>query len=211
MSEITTILWDIGGVLLTNGWDKQSRQTAAGVFALDWDEFEQRHQEQEPLWDRGRITMREYLDRVIFHRTRPFTVEQVEEYIIGCSKPHPETIAFAEEIFRSGNFLQAAVNNEPLELNLRRIQHYGLRRCFTAFFSSCFLGEAKPDLEIYRKTLMILQRSAAECLFIDDRVVNVESAGKLGMKACLYSGLSELREWLQVQSIYPMPVPDPEN
>ena len=203
MSEITTILWDIGGVLLTNGWDRQSRQTAADVFSLDWDEFEHRHQELEPLWDKGRISMRDYLDRAIFHRPRPFSLEQIEEFMVDCSKPHDETIAFAEEVFRSGAFLQAAVNNEPLELNLRRIQHFGLRRCFTAFFSSCFLGEAKPNPEIFRKTLMILQRSAAECLFIDDRAVNVESAAKLGMKTHLYGGLAGLREWLQSQRVYP--------
>ena len=203
MSEITTILWDIGGVLLTNGWDRNSRVRAAAEFAMDWDDFESRHQELEPLWDRGRITMREYLDRAIFHRPRTFSVKQMEDYIIDCSQPHPETIEFAAEVFRSRSCLQVALNNEPLELNLRRIEKFDLKRCFTAFLSSCFLGEAKPDPAIYRKALMILQRSASECLFIDDRPVNLESAGKAGMRTLLYTDLDQLRSSLRAEGFLP--------
>jgi putative hydrolase of the HAD superfamily len=203
VSGISTILWDIGGVLLTNGWDKPSRILAAEKFGLDWDEFESRHQQLEPLWDRDLIRIDEYLKQAIFHRTRPFTAAEFKEFMLGCTQPHPGTIAFAGDVYRSRRYLQAALNNEPLDLNLYRIEQYGLRSCFTAFFSSCFLGVAKPDPEIYRKTLMILQRPAEECLFIDDRETNLESARTEGMRTLLYSGLSQLRESLRNIGVFP--------
>ncbi len=204
MPGIGVILWDIGGVLLTNGWDHSARLLASRKFDIEWDEFEQRHQQLEPLWDTGRIDINEYLEKAIFFRTRPFSPDQMRDYIVSCSQPHRETLDLAGELFRSGRYLQAALNNEPLELNLIRIEKFGLRRCFTAFFSSCFLGVAKPDAEIFRRTLLILQRPATECLFIDDRAVNVESAARLGMNTLHFTGFADLRDSLQNLGVYPL-------
>ena len=185
---ISTIFWDIGGVLLTNGWDHLSRVKGAEAFGLEWEEFEARHQAQENAFDRGLMTLDEYLDRVIFYKDRKFSRQEISEYIFAQSQPHPEIIAIADELARGRKYFLATLNNEPLELNLRRIEKFGLKRHFSAFFSSCFLGLAKPDPAIYRRVLQITQRDPGECLFIDDRPANLTSAATLGIRTCHHNG-----------------------
>ena len=203
MVEITTVFWDIGGVLLTNGWDRSSRLKASEVFGLEREEFEARHQAEENAFDRALLTLDQYLDRVIFHKSRPFSREEISEFIFAQSQPHPEVIAIVDEMARERRYFLATVNNEPLELNLRRIEKFGLKRYFCAFFSSCFLGLSKPDPAIYRSALQITQRTPGECLFIDDRPANLESAGHVGILTCHHNGnaqdlrakLSDLLAW----------------
>ena len=36
MADVNTLFWDNGGVILTNGWDRGSRQKAVEKFHLDW-------------------------------------------------------------------------------------------------------------------------------------------------------------------------------
>ncbi len=188
MGEITTVFWDIGGVLLTNGWDHSSRHKASEVFGLEWDEFEKRHQAQENAFDRSLLTLDQYLDRVIFDTNRLFSREEFTEFMFAQSQAHPEVIEIADEMARGRKHFMATLNNEPLELNLRRIDKFGLRRYFSTFFSSCFLGLAKPDPAIFRRVLQITQRRPDECLFIDDRPANVESAARLGIRAIQHNG-----------------------
>ncbi len=191
MGEIEAVFWDIGGVLLTNGWDGAARRKGAEVFGLEWEEFEARHQAQENAFDRGLMTFDQDLERVVFYKDRPFSRADLAEYIFAQSQPHPEVIAIAERMASSRRYFMATLNNEPLELNLRRIEKFGLKRYFSAFFSSCFLGLAKPDPAIFRRVLQITQRSPGECLFIDDRAGNVESAARLGMHTCQHNGDAE--------------------
>ncbi len=191
MTEITAIFWDIGGVLLTNGWDRVSRRKGSEVFGLEWEEFEARHQAQENAFDRGLMTLDEYLDRAIFFRPRQFSREEMREFIFAQSQPHPEVLAIVGEMARGRRYFLATLNNEPLEFNLRRIETFGLKRFFSAFFSSCFLGLAKPDPAIFRRVLQITQRQPDECLFIDDRPANIESAASLGIRTLHHSGNAE--------------------
>ena len=55
MDGISTILWDIGGVLLTNAWDRQQRDVVLTHFGLDHARFERRHAEVEQAWERDEI------------------------------------------------------------------------------------------------------------------------------------------------------------
>jgi putative hydrolase of the HAD superfamily len=188
VTKITTVFWDIGGVLLTNGWDHMTRQKAAERFGLEWEEFETRHQAVEKAHDLGWITLTEYLNHAIFYKPRSFSFAELSAYLFAQSQPHPDALAVLAEIAGSQRYLLAALNNEPFELNQYRIDRFGLRRYFSAFFSSCFLGLAKPDPEIYRRALQITQRSPAECLFIDDRLVNIEAAVRLGIQTLHHQG-----------------------
>ena len=66
-------------------------------------------------------------------------------------------------------------------MNLHRIETFGLRQYFDVFFSSCYLGVSKPHMEIYQLALDLSQRQPQECVFIDDRSLNFESAHRLGL------------------------------
>ena len=197
MPEITTIFWDIGGVLLTNGWDHRSRRAAAEKFHLDWDDFEGRHELSFPAFDSGLISLTEYLDRTVFCHPREFKREEFIEFMYGESREYPEARAVLDAVARSGKYLVAAINNEPYELNEYRIRKFDLRRDFLVFFSSCYMHARKPEEAIYRMALQITQRPPGQCIFIDDRPLNLESPRRMGINVILHQNAGQLRAELQ--------------
>ena len=197
MSEITTLFWDVGGVLLTNGWDRPARQRAAEQFKLDWEDFQDRQELVMARLETGQMTLEEYLERTIFYRPRSFTQDQFKAFMFAQSQPKPETLSIVERLAGSAKYQMGRLNNESVELNRYRIDTFQLRRYFTVFLSSCFLGVRKPDHAIYRLALQITQRAPEECLFIDDRPLNLECAQVLGIRAIRYQNPAQLREELQ--------------
>ena len=181
MARISAIFWDVGGVLLSNAWDREQRQRTLQHFNLDEVEFDDRHEMLVSSLERGKISLQEYLERTIFYRPRPFTREVFTEYMFSLSQPDAETLRLARELAGSCKYLMSTINNESRELNLFRIQTFGLRDIFSLFVSSCFVGLRKPEEGIYRLALEITQRPPEECCFIDDRPLNLDSASKLGM------------------------------
>ena len=193
---ITTIFFDIGGVLLTDGWGHDSRRAAAEKFGLDWEEYSDRHEKVGHAIETNRMSLEQYLDRAIFYRPREFSREEFRAFIFAQSQPKPESIAIVAQLADSKNHFLATINNEVLELNLYRLEHFGLRRYFPVFFSSCFLGLRKPDEAIYRLALQVTQEAPANCIFIDDREVNLECPRELGMRTILFQDAEQLRSEL---------------
>jgi putative hydrolase of the HAD superfamily len=196
MAAISALFFDVGGVLLTNGWDRATRRQAAELYRLDWDTLEERHELVVADFETGRITLDEYLDRTIFHDPRPFSHEEFKAYLLDRSQPDADSLAVAAELAAACRYLMATLNNESAELNAHRIQRFGLRRYFTVFFTSCFLGLRKPDPRIYRLAVNLTQRDSEECLFVDDRPLNVESARAVGMRAIRFENAAQLRREL---------------
>lgn len=192
MAKITTLFWDIGGVILTNGWDRASRREAAKTFQLDWDDYEDQHELSFPALDSGQITLNQYLDRTLFYRTRSFTREDFTAFMFAQSKEYPETRAVLTKAVSSGKYFIAAINNEPLELNRYRIEAFGLRKEFLVFFSSCYVRSRKPEELIYRVALEVTQRPPEECVFIDDRALNLENPRRLGMTVIHHQNAEQL-------------------
>jgi putative hydrolase of the HAD superfamily len=201
LSKITTLFWDIGGVILTNGWDTRARREAAETFHLDWEEFQDRHDLSFPAFDSGNISLNEYLDRTLFYRSRGFTREEFTAFMFAQSKEYPEPRAVLDAAARTGKYFIGAVNNEPLELNEYRIEAFRLRRDFQVFFSSCYLHARKPEEMIFRIALEVTQRPAPECVFIDDRPLNLENPRRLGMNTIHYQSAAQLRRELQTYSV----------
>jgi putative hydrolase of the HAD superfamily len=197
LAAITTMFWDIGGVILTNGWDRASRREAAKVFQLDWEEFQGRHDLSFPALDTGHITLNEYLDRTVFHHPRSFTREEFTAYIFAQSREFPETRAILNEVTRTGKYFIGSINNEPWELNQYRIEAFDLRRNFEVFFSSCYVRSLKPEETIFRIALEVSQRPPEQCIFIDDRLLNLEVPRRLGMNVIHYQDAERLRSDLR--------------
>ena len=183
MPAIKAIFWDVGGVLLTDAWDHTQRADALAHFGLDQAEFQQRHEMLVSSFERGKIGLDEYLDRTVFYRERSFTRESFRDYMFSLSKPKADVLALAQQLAKSRKYFMSTINNESLELNLYRIQTYGLRDIFSLFVSSCFVGLRKPEDGIYRLALELTQRAAEECCFLDDRLLNLEAATRLGIHA----------------------------
>jgi len=194
---ITTIFFDIGGVLLTDGWGHDSRRAAAEKFGLDWEEYSDRHEKVGHAIETNRMSLEQYLDRTIFYRPRDFSREEFRAFIFAQSQPKPESIEIVTQLAGSKKYFLATINNEILELNVYRLEHFGLRRYFPIFFSSCFLGLRKPDEAIYRLVLQVTQQTPDQCIFIDDREVNLECPRELGMSTILFRDVERLRSELR--------------
>lgn len=201
MAPISALFWDVGGVLLSNAWDREQRSLALAHFQLDETEFQDRHEMVVSSWERGKITLEEYLQRTVFYRPRSFTLEAFRQFMFSLSQPHSDVLALARQLAGSCRYLMGTINNESLELNLYRIQTFGLREVFTLFASSCFVGLRKPEEGIYRLALSITQRPPEECCFIDDRPLNLEAAARLGMKVVAMKDAQQLRQELEALGV----------
>ncbi len=131
---ISTILFDIGGVMLSNGWDHEQRQVIARQFGFDYDAFDSRHRQVVDTLERGQLSLEEYLNWTIFYETRSFTAPEVVDAIKGLSTAHPDTIEIVKSLHTSHRYILATLNNESRELNEYRVAHFGLRPLFSAFF-----------------------------------------------------------------------------
>ncbi len=201
MAEIDSIFWDIGGVVLTNGWDRNSRKAAAEAFHLDWEEFSDRHDLSFPAFDCGQITMEEYLNRTLFYRPRSFSREEFTAFMFAQSKPLPGSREVLDAVTSTKKYFVGAINNEPLELNEYRIKAFQLRRNFLVFFSSCYVHSRKPEPTIFKVALEVTQRSAERCIFIDDRPLNLESPKKLGFNTIHFQNPDQLKSDLSKSGV----------
>jgi putative hydrolase of the HAD superfamily len=195
--EIQAIFWDVGGVLLTNAWDHSERAAALQRFHLDERDFQARHEMVVSSFERGKISLDEYLDRTVLYKDRPFTRDEFRDYMFSFSQPIPDVLEFARSLAASGKYFLGTINNESRELNLRRIEKFGLREIFRIFISSCFVGLRKPESGIYQLAIDVTQINPEQCCFIDDRPLNLECAAKLGMKTIQMQTLQQLREELR--------------
>ena len=191
--SIRAIFWDVGGVLLTNAWDHTQRAAAFEHFHLDKEEFHSRHDLVVSSFERGKITLDEYLDRTVFYRQRDFKKEAFLQFMYSLSQPLPGMLAFAQSLTDSNRYFMGTINNESRELNQYRIEEFEMKKIFRLFVSSCYVGLRKPESGIYQMALDITQFPAEECCFIDDRPLNLEEAAKLGMRTIEMQTLEQLR------------------
>ncbi len=201
MPDVGTLFWDNGGVILTNGWDRTSRRAAVDKFKLDWADFEDRHELMLNDFETGRITLDEYLRRVVFYREHTFTVDDFKKFMFVQSQPFPDALDYLKKLAQTRQYTIASLNNESLELNEYRIHTFRLRDYFEAFFSSCYLGLRKPNVEIYKLALKITQREPAECVMIDDRGLNLETAKELGMHTIQVKSFTQMKSDLEKLNI----------
>lgn len=198
MARVTTVFFDVGGVLLTNGWDRHARQRAVEHFHLDADEFADRHEQVIDAFETGRLSQDQYLDRTVFHRHRAFTPDEFRRFMYEQSRPLDDCAMDIVDALRNrGAVLLATLNNESAELNAWRIREFGLHERFAFFISSCYVGFRKPEAAIYRLALDLTQQPAESCVFIDDRPLNTQCARLQGMHCIDYRGSADLRTRLE--------------
>ena len=196
MPAITALFWDVGGVLLTNAWDRTERAKALEQFHLDPDEFHARHEMVVSSFERGKITLDQYLDSTVFYISRSFERAAFRAFMLDLSQPLPGRLPFAQALTKSGKYFMGTINNESRELNNYRIEKFALRGIFRVFYSSCFVGLRKPERDIYRLALETTQFPAEQCCFLDDRAINLEGAAQLGMHTVQVQSLEQMKSEL---------------
>jgi putative hydrolase of the HAD superfamily len=188
---IETIFTDLGGVILTNGWDRETRKQAVEHFHLDLDDFEERHREVVDDLESGLLTLESYMKQVVFYVKRPFTSHDFQEYMFSCSKPYPAMINMLKEAKKSLGCKVAALSNEGKELGRYRIDKFGLKEFIDYFVVSSFVGVAKPDERIYNLAINISQSSPGKIIYIDDRPKLIEAGKRMGLRTILHQNPSE--------------------
>jgi putative hydrolase of the HAD superfamily len=187
MALVSTVLWDVGGVLLTNGWDHVQRDKVLADFGVSREPFEQIHAENNDAWEKGKITIEEYLAKTVFCEPRQFTPDDFIVKMKEQSHLHPNTaIELLKQISASDEYAVGILNNESRELNDFRVATFGLIPLLDCFISSCYVGLRKPHPEIYKLALDLLQREPDEVVFIDDRSENIAAAKELGMHGIVH-------------------------
>jgi len=184
---ITCLFVDIGGVLLTNGWDHQARRRAAQHFKLDWAEMQVRHELNFETHEVDKITFLEYLDRVIFWEKRPFTRAEFRQFMFAQSKPCAEMIELVRNLKAKYRLKIVVVSNEARELNAYRIRRFKLDGFVDAFVSSCFVRLRKPDADIFRLALDVAQVPARQIVYIENTPLFVQIAEGFGIRSILHT------------------------
>lgn len=190
---ITTLFLDIGGVLLTDGWDHHARRRAAEHFNLVWAETEARHQLAFGTYEEGKLTLEEYLNRTVFYEDRSFSREQFRDFMFAQSQPFPEMIELIARIKSRYGLKIAVVSNEARELNAHRIRTFKLDQVVDFFVSSCFVRFRKPDADIFRLALDIAQAPPEQIVYIENTAMFVEIAEGLGIRSILHTDYASTR------------------
>jgi putative hydrolase of the HAD superfamily len=186
-TAITCIFLDIGGVLLTNGWDHHARKRAAMNFKLELTEMEDRHHLTFDTYEEGKLTLEEYLGRVVFYQKRPFTRAQFRRFMFAQSKPCPEMIELVAHLKVRHGLKIVVVSNEGRELNAYRIGKFRLDGFVDSFVSSCFVHVRKPNADIFRLALDIAQVPARQVVYIENTPMFVQIAEGLGIRSILHT------------------------
>lgn len=191
--RITTLFLDVGGVLLTPGWDRAARARAVEFFQLDAGEFEERHHLCADLLEVGRIDLAGYLERVVFHVPRRFQPDELRTFMFAQSFPHPPMIELARELRRRHGLRVVLLSNEGRELGQHRIQAFDLGAFSDVVVISGFVRYRKPDPEIYRMALDLAQAPPQHVAYVEDRPLFVETGARLGLHAIHHTGLETTR------------------
>jgi putative hydrolase of the HAD superfamily len=204
-ARISTLFTDIGGVLLTNGWDRQARKRAAEHFNLDHAELNDRHHLTYDTYESGKLSLEEYLRRIVFYEQREFTVAAFRDFMFEQSQALPGMMDFVRRLKSVHNLKVAAVSNEGREVMEHRIRRFALGSFVDFFIGSCFVHARKPDLDIYRMALDTAQVPPEQAVYIDDRPMFVEVARTLGLQGIHHRSLETTRAALEAIGL---PTPD---
>lgn len=196
MPAITCLFLDIGGVLLTNGWDRHARKRAVTHFKLEAAEMEDRHQLTWDTYQQGKLTLDEYLGRAVFYKRRRFTRARFRQFMFAQSKPYPEMIELIDQLKARHRLRVVVVSNEGRELNAYRIRKFKLDRFVDCFVSSCFVHLLKPDADIFRLALDIAQVPALKVVYLENTPMFAQIAEGLGIRSILHTGFKSTREKL---------------
>lgn len=182
-TKIKVLFSDLGGVLLTNGWDHQSRAKAVAMFELDGKEFESRHQLLFGDYETGKITLKDYLHYTVFYKPQPFSYDLFVEFMYAQSQAIPEMVNWVKKLKKEHGLKVVVISNEGRELTDFRIKAFKLDEFVDFFVVSCFLGIRKPDKQVWKMALDFVQVRAEETAYMDDRQLFVEIAANMGIHA----------------------------
>lgn len=198
---IKALFLDVGGVLMTNGWDHRLRKLTAETFGIEYAEMTDHHGLVFDTFETGKLTFDEYLKRIIFYKERSFSIDEVKEFVFEAVRPFPEMIDFIKELKKNYHLKVGIISNEGRELAIDRIRRFQLGDFVDFFIMSSFVHFRKPDLDIYRLAIDTSQIPPSQTIYIDDRYLLTEIAKGVGLNAIHHTNLETTRAALKMYSL----------
>ncbi len=197
LGPLETLIIDIGGVILTNGWDTACRKRAVAAFALDEKTVEGMHRLNFDSYERGLMTLEDYIKRVFFYTPQKFTHEEVLQFIFSQSQPLQDMIDLIAQLKKKHHFKVYAISNEGREIMDYRAYTFNLRQFIDGFFVSGYLGRRKPDYDIFQLALDVTQADMRSTLYFDDRQPFVEVMQTFGIQSYQHTNFASTKEILE--------------
>lgn len=194
--QIKVLFCDLGGVLLTNGWDHNSRKKAAEAFGYDYAEVDSRHGMMFGDYEVGKISLDQYLHYVVFFKPRNFTKEEFIKFMLDQSQPYPEMLDYVKRLKKEHDLKVVILSNEGRELTMERFERFGIREIGDFFLVSCFTGLRKPDLQVFRMALDLVQVPSVNIAYLDDRQLFIDIAKEMGIHAIRHTDLESTKKAL---------------
>ena len=196
---ITTIIFDLGGVLidwnpdyvfngLFEGQDEKKKHFFETICTPDWNEEQDAGRsiaeatqllvDQHPEWE-------EYI-KAFYGRW--------EEMLGG---PIPGTVEIFRQLKETGNYKFYALTNWSAELFPTALRLYDFLHWFDGRVVSGEEKMRKPAPEFYQLLLDRYNVKAEDAVFIDDNLRNIKAAEAMGIKSIRFTSPAQLREDLE--------------
>jgi putative hydrolase of the HAD superfamily len=144
-----------------------------------------------PIYDRGGVSTEDYWAAVLGGAVDPARIRALAE-LDTASWLHLNPPALeAVERARGRGLRLALLSNAPHDV-ADAVDAAEFASIFETRIFSCRLGTVKPDPAIYERTLELLGAAAADVIFLDDRIANVEAARTLGIRAHLFTSATQI-------------------
>jgi putative hydrolase of the HAD superfamily len=202
------------GMVLTGSQDPEAHAALMRITGLPFDRFESLYWADRHAYDEGKLTGIAFWQKFVReagldHQLGQSTVEDLNLWDARMwTTQNPAMVAWQEQLKQHG-LLTAILSNmgDNVLANIER-EFTWIQR-FDVLVWSFQLHMAKPDPAIYSHTLAKLGTKPEETLFLDDKLVNIEAARALGMKAIQFSTAEKLRDDLIEQGFNAeLPLPD---
>lgn len=182
MEPPTVILWDLMDTLVRDPFFTHM----APFFGLTFEELlEQKHPSAWGEFERGVITERELFER-FFRDGRPIDGQAFKRHVEAAYAWIEGMEALVAEL-ASRDVEMHLLSNYPPWYRLCD-GRLGVSRYVKPSFVSCDTGLRKPSPEAYLGACRTLSVAPEQCVFVDDREVNVAGARAVGMQSVRFRG-----------------------
>jgi HAD superfamily hydrolase (TIGR01509 family) len=194
-NDIRVLLFDVGGVLVQLGGVEAMLEWLGHQISVD--ELWRRWLQSVPVrrFETGQIDANEFAIGVTSEFGLAVEPRQfLESFTHWPTGLYPGTLEMLARIPRS---YQRAVLSNSNALHWPRVQNeMKLGAAFDTHFVSHLTGRIKPDAAAFEHVVESLGCSPASVLFLDDNLLNVDAAKRLGMQAVRVQGIVETQRVL---------------
>jgi len=199
------------GMVLTGPPDPEAHAALLRITGLPLARFESLYWADRHAYDEGKLTGITFWQKFLREAglsLGPGAVEELNQWD-ACmwTTQNPAMLAWQQRLKQSGQ-LTAILSNMGDDVLASVEREFDWIHRFDVLVWSFQLHMAKPDPAIYRHVLQELGVRPEETLFLDDKLVNIETALALGMKAIEFSTIERLRADLiaaGLDSVLPLP------